>query len=280
MKKNNDNSRKSGDLFEYKFATYLLNKGLIFNDEYSKQKYINLKNKTSENDNINNINDALNKIFNIKHFKNYTIIKFTKDNDGQKGIVSDINIYDVHDNYIGFSCKVNNISIKHQRPSSLNKQIGMNEHTEILFKNEYKICNDKWYNKIKNQITFNKIDKNDKTIMYSEINNIVFKYLNKMTSDEIKFYYNFLINYDKIYVLKHNTIKKKLLLYDYVNKTQPTKILSIEIIKQYIYILFDNNIKIKLRIHNASSKITKSLSLKYDTRIYEGTLFTVSEFDC
>lgn len=279
-KENIGKSRKSGDLFEYKLAKYLTDKGLILDDEYTKNKYIKLKNNISKNDNINDVNNALDKICNILHFTNYKIIKFTKDNDGKNGTVSDIEIYNSDKNCIGFSCKVNNISIKHQRPSSLYIQSKMNSQNSNIFKQEYKICNDKWYNKLKNCITFNKIEDIDKMEMYKEINTVIFKYLKIMTYAEIKFYYNFLIHYEKVYVIKHDVIKKKLILYDYINKTQPSKILSIEIEKQYIYILFDNNIKIKLRLHNASKTITKSLSLKYDTTIIDGDLFTTSVFNC
>jgi hypothetical protein len=199
------NSRKSGDLFEYKFAKYLCAKGLIFNDDYSKNKFINLQNKITQNNNINinNIDIALNEIFKFKHLKNYKIIKFTKDTNGKKGNISDIEIYDDYNKCIGFSCKVNNISIKHQRPSSLYRQTGMNKEDCDIFKKEYKICNDKWFNIIKQYITFNKINYEEKIKMYKEFNNIIIQYLNKLSEIEIQKFYNFLINYEKVY-LKEN----------------------------------------------------------------------------
>lgn len=41
---------------------------------------------------------------------------------------------------------------------------------------------------------------------------------------------------------------------------------NISVIGNYLVIYFDTGIEISMRLHTASSKITKTLSLKYDTK--------------
>ena len=62
---------------------------------------------------------------------NYNKIKFTQDNDGKKGNVSDFELYNSNDSK-GFSLKKNNISIKHPRPSAFNKQCNFNKEKSIF----------------------------------------------------------------------------------------------------------------------------------------------------
>jgi hypothetical protein len=56
-------------------------------------------------------------------------------------------------------------------------------------------------------------------------------------------------------------------LCDYINIPHPTAMVITKLNNSYLRIEFDNNIVFSLRLHNASSKITKTLSLKYDTKI-------------
>ena len=298
-------SRKSGDCFEEQLISFLLINGMKYHDEYTKNKHDKLKNKGIKNDKIinkitiddksndkinDNINDkndnnnvkmnkCLSNIYNFMKFNKYITVKFTKDSDGKKGNTSDVELYDNNNNFIGISCKVNNISIKHQRPSSLYKQIGMDQQKIDEFKQEYKLCNDIWYTKFEKLLTFDKIDHEQKMSMYIDFNNIIKKYLNSCSDIQIQNYYNFLIHHNKIYILKHDIAKKKIVLYDYINTPSPTKISSITSENQNIKIMFNNNIKINMRLHNASKRITKSLSLKYDTTIIEGKLFTTHDFN-
>lgn len=274
-----NNSRISGDSFEHQITSFLLMKGLKYHDVYTKTKHDKLKNKINNNCvQTDTVNKCLSDVFNHMNLDQYKTIKFTKDNDGKKGITSDVELYN-DNNFIGISCKVNNISIKHQRPSSLYRQMDMNQQKTEEFKQEYKICNDKWFNKFQKLTTFDKIDATDKITMYSDFNNIIKNCLNMCTEEQTKKFYNFLIHYDKIYILHNDVKKKKITLYDYLNTPLPTKILDITNKNQNITILFNNNIKINMRLHNASKSITKSLSLKYDTTILEGELFTKHEFN-
>jgi len=263
------NNKLSGDIFEYTITNYLHNSGFIFFDKISKNKFNLLKNKIGNN--YKNYNNIFKKIFiKINPNNEFNRIKITDPCDGKKGNVSDIELYNDKNENIGLSCKVNNISIKHQRPSSLCNQCGLDNENIKKYKSEYKNYNDFWFKKINNKINFDNIDKNEKFKLYKSFNKLTQKYLNKLDSNQVTKYYNFLINYNHVYVLKHETKKKQIKLYDYLYKNSPTKINSIVIKENHIIIYFNNGINVDLRLHNASKKITKMLSLKYDTKILNG----------
>lgn len=262
------NSRKSGDNFEYHITKALIdyNSKLEWYDEKSKIKLNKLKEKIT-NDDINLTKNKLTKLFQYLQIDKYTKIKFTQDNDGKKNNVSDIELYDNDGNKIGFSLKKNNISIKHPRPSSFDKQCNLNEATSKEYKESYAKINNILYEINKKSGTFDKISKDDKNKLYLEINNNTKKYLEILSSDEVHAFWKFLINYEHVYILQYDTNKKQIILYNYIDIPDPKTIKSIKVEDNHIIICFDNDINIDLRLHNASKKITKTLSLKYDTKI-------------
>ena len=174
-------------------------------------------------------------------------------------------MYNEKEESIGISCKVNNISIKHQRISSLYNQCNFKEEKKEKFIEEYKKLNNNWYNKIKDKTNYCNINKEEKNVMFIDFNNLVKKYLKQIKN--IKCYYDFLISYEKIFVIKYDNKKQQITIINYLNINDAKKISKIEVDNNYINLEFDNKIKIKMRLHTASKSITKSLSLKYDTKI-------------
>ena len=272
------NSRLAGDTLEFTIALFLTNNKIKWHDEYTKNKFNKWKNNIDDKLS-NEINIILNNIFNnyfkLLTFKSY---KLMSDNHGTKGNNTDIIIYQ-NNNYINISCKTNNISIKHQRPSGFPKQAKLCIHKSEQYIIDYKKCNDKWYIKFKNLITFDNIIENDKMLMYQDFNNITCNYLYKCNEQEIINFYNFLISYDRSYIFNLNRKKRNIIIYDYSNVKMPTQISMITQYKQYIEILFDNKISLKMRLHNASKTITKKISVKYDTKLVNmNDLYTQTNF--
>ena len=258
--------RISGDSLEYNLAKVLINEfSYIFYDTKSGEKFNKLKAKII-NDDINLTSKTLSKLFQDLKLNKYNKIKFTQDNDGRIGNVSDFELYG-NNEHVGFSLKKNNMSIKHPRPSAFYNQCNLNKDTSIRYKEDYMKCNNLWYEKIKNMNTFDKINTIMKQQLYIDFNNNTKKYLDNLSLDEISTFWNFLIQYECVYILKYDTHKKQIILYNYLNIMEPTKINSIEVKDNHIIIIFNNSININMRLHNASKNITKSLSLKYDTKI-------------
>jgi hypothetical protein len=268
------NSRKSGDQFEINLAKILIDDfNYTFYDTKSEEKFNKLKEKIITHD-INLTKNKLLQLYQDLNLHNYNKLRFTTDNDGKKGNVSDFELF-TNDAFIGFSLKKNNISIKHPRPSALSKQCNLNKDNTIKYKEDYMKCNNNWYDKIKHLYTFDKINIMEKDKMYLDFNNNTKKYLENLSSEEIITFWNFLIQYDKIHILKYDTKKQQLVLYNYLYLSQPKTIKSINVKGKHIIIIFDNGINLDLRLHNASKNITKSLSLKYDTKILnDDKLFT------
>ncbi len=69
--------------------------------------------------------------------------------------------------------------------------------------------------------------------------------------------------------------KKKLILKKIINIINYNNI-TLDVITYNTILLKINDIEISMRIHNCSSKITKTLNLKYDVKIIdESKLFTI-----
>lgn len=270
-------SRISGNIFEYTIASFLMGKSVKCHNEYTVKK-MDIWKKTLGNELLKELNGCLTQIFDKKiPLINFESFSLMSDSHGGKGNNTDIAIYEKNNNVINISCKNNNISIKHQRPSGFPGQAKLEQSQE--YADQYKTCNDKWFNKLKELTTFDKIDESEKMTMYQDFNDITYNYLTKCNPEQIQNYYNFLISYDRSYIFKLNPKNKSLILYDYSIVNLPTKIIKITKYKQYLEIFFDNHIGLKMRLHNASKRITKSISLKYDTTLinindlYKETIF-------
>ena len=61
--------------------------------------------------------------------------------------------------------------------------------------------------------------------------------------------------------------KKELYFYDFYKNIKFPSSVDVNVKDNYLYLKFDNNFYFILRLHTASSKITKTLSLKYDTKL-------------
>jgi hypothetical protein len=173
--------------------------------------------------------------------KDYKKVKFTTDNEGKNNNVSDIELYKEKEKSIGISCKVNNISIKHQRISSLCNQCNIKEEKKQKFIVEHKKLNDNWFNKIKDKINYCNIDKEEKNTMFIEFNNLVKKYLKQIKN--VKYYYDFLISYNKIFVIKYDSKKKQVVVLNYLNVNEPKKTSKIEVNNNYINLEFDRGVR-------------------------------------
>lgn len=205
------------------------------------------------------------------------IYHLTKDNDGKKGITSDIKIYDSsNSNIISISCKRNNHSLKHQRPGALPKHLKLSDELSAKFKEEYKNITQQFYKECNNDnnkiYLFKDCTLENKNKLYKDVNELVATYLIKSSYEQKLSFIKYLLsmNDENLYILHYSDKSKKANLYKYNTSTMTSDINdSIEISrKEHNYIIIKwNNLIIQLRLHNASSRITKSISLKYDTTL-------------
>lgn len=254
-------SRKNGDFFEYEIAFYSRLCRYIPFDDYTISKYKKLLYKYDYISNfhcrIKSINNELKKIQNSNKIYYYRLVK---DTEGKSGQTDDIKYYSKEKQELfGLSLKRKNNSIKHNRPKSIIDRICSDKIIIDKYAKEYKLLNEKYYEKIKDKIYFRNLD--NKENLYKDFNNLICKYITTYNLEECL--YDFIFKKSK-YILKmldetHIILKEK--SFDKEDK------LIIKTLNYNTLLLKNNSLYAKLRIHTASSKITPTLSLKYDITI-------------
>lgn len=258
-------SRKNGDIMEHVFANYAKSSKFDPINEYTKTKTDTLYNKyhTDSKSLIKLINgkidNALKDIATDK-LKQYELMK---DTAGSRGDSSDIKFKSINDKLINISCKRNNTSIKHQRPNSVHNQLSLNDEASKSFKEKYSALNKKWYDKLKNNLHFDEMTSESKMNLYTEFNELTTSYIK---NTNIKKFIEFLTSKgENKYIAHWNDKSNKLRIY--TCKDIVAKLKDIVVDNNYITIKLYNDVNISMRLHTASKRITKTLSLKYDTQI-------------
>lgn len=191
------------------------------------------------------------------------------DDEGRKGDVSDISLSS-SEKTLNISIKNNHLAIKHQRPGPTFKHLGIKNNIDInLFKNEYKRINNSFFDK-SNQIV-------PDVKNYSQVESIKFDYLYEPICDLVSNLINKYPNQGRVYqnFLISVVDFKKIVLFDdrfeihsYDNIPPSNFMESYVKDKNYVYVDFKNDIILKMRLHTASSEITRTGSLKFDTQIH------------
>lgn len=179
---------------------------------------------------------------------------------------SDLYIYDQTDKPVALSLKNNNQKLRHQRPKALYKQLELNERATTLFQTDYNEINDRYYQmwSSKGHTLFSQLKMEEKQQMYDEVMDLTIKWLNKSPLF-LDRYVRFLLKSTDSNTLCWYPDKGKFALIDQV-KIKSTSFYEIKKQTTFIYISIDK-LEIKIRIHNASSRITRKMQIKYDTSI-------------
>jgi len=209
----------------------------------------------------------------VRHIlpNNPTHFYMTLDNDGSKGITSDVYVCN-ETSSIGISCKRNNLSIKHQRPRALIQHLMLDKETELLYKTEYdKLIGDFFNTANSSKHTlFNQVT-NLKNKLYSDINELACKYISA-ASDENKLHLiKFMLsaNEKNSFILHYNDKNKSFKVCKLAISIDTIKSFNVTCKKTNYLEIECNTIKFVLRIHNASSRIKKEVSVKYDTKLLD-----------
>ena len=242
-------SRKSGDQFEYRITKLIINQGVKFSDTKSKDKF----NKWEPQFKYVSYSIPID-------FKLYTTIRLCTDKEGCTGSNADMILINATDS-LAISLKNNNLSIKHPRPSSIYKQLV--KPLQVEYVDKYAALNAKYYKlAIDNGYTaFEQFSANEKIKMYREFIQLLYGMCRRSRKSCISLFKFCTGVHDKNQVVikqqkgKITCYKCKEIDYDGVVK-----------IKKISYNSFHINVSgvcIKFRIHTASKRVTKTLSLKY-----------------
>ena len=247
-------SRNNGDCFEYSLIQLLVRNNYKFYDVQSEKRHIVLSNKCKQSE----MNLTKLKIpFNLKDFNQ---IRIMCDNNGTTGNSNDFEIYNMENNKkCGISLKRNNMSIKAPRANSFGKCLP-NDYTI-----KYKQLNDEWYQKFRSDdlTKFNKCTRETIHNFYELFIDLIVQYI---TKDNIFNIIKFCTSLDYTDYIIHSS--KNGCFTIYINKFKPSTLDNFKVVKkQYnTFLLHFDKYCLSFRLHTASSKITPTLSLKYDVK--------------
>lgn len=269
------NSRSSGDIFEYHVVHSLELLGIKPFNETTKKRRQDLldaydkhnQESIAERIKINKLLDKFIVYCRTLHNRPFIHYRLNTDNMGKQGIVSDVVIVDDMKNDISLSCKKNNLSLKHQRPSNLDSHLQLDEALSTAYREKYKNVNDTLHKEIQAFKTFKDIPYDKKEKVYGCINKLVIETLQEASQTHVARLYEFIVSVEKKLVLLYDSSARQLKVYNYLLQDIPKSMEVTSKNNNYVCIKFDNGLLVQMRLHNASSRITKSLSIKYDTKI-------------
>nr|YP_009105328.1 putative type II restriction endonuclease [Pedinomonas tuberculata]AIT93956.1 putative type II restriction endonuclease [Pedinomonas tuberculata] len=194
--------------------------------------------------------------------------RICSDFEGRTGITSDIIVYNDLQESFGISCKRNNLSLKHPRPSAFYKHGLLEKKVFIKYYKEMIHCfYFSW--KKKGHICFSDLSNWEKNQFYRTINLFIINILKQSSSKNFKKFLIFLfaLNDPKV-ILYYNDQKKQYDFYFFdltifLNIKKPKFSLrnfnTIEItIDSYTFFM---------RLHTAKNRIQKNISIKYDVTL-------------
>lgn len=192
------------------------------------------------------------------------------DNQGDSrggGQTADIVLPSTTTSPIKLSIKNNNVFIKHQRPNKLHMQLGLDAEDAAAFQGQYKEINDRYYQKWHQQSgyrLFNQIPTEEKFALYQEINDLTISWMLK-DLDKLRRYVFFVLDVDPDkYILKWDPGRTDFSVISGI-KTSLDEPPSITTRDGSFIEIRTHDLLVKLRMHNARSRITPTLSLKYNT---------------
>lgn len=200
-----------------------------------------------------------------KFFKNIAFFEVVDDHLGRVGISSDVYLYLECGEKVGISLKRNNVSIKSQRPGGIGKQMNFTKEEKKLYKKEYhNLCLDIRQKHLIDKISYNELNFKNKNDMLFKVNSLYFTWIKSSSEENKRFFIKFLLG-DADYIIKLDKLDNVNM---YKTRIDQTSIISHLYVKNHLlFIKLNDGINLKLRLHTASLKISKTLSFKYDTTI-------------
>jgi hypothetical protein len=192
------------------------------------------------------------------------------DLSGTQGNVSDIHIKLDLAREINLSIKHRNIALKHQRPKTTPQHCGYSRNSQESqrFKTEYERIVEQFAQQISGSTKFNELPENIKSnYLYQPICQLITNFINSYCKSQTnaEHLFRFLTGTTDYYKIFFDGHKKIISIIEFAN-LPPVKSVLAKTEKQYIYLDFSNGWCISMRLHNASSRITKNPSLKFDTQ--------------
>jgi len=201
-----------------------------------------------------------------------TRVSRLSDISGIKGDVTDIIVFGKNNTSLNLSIKNNHRAVKHQRPGSLIQQLGFpkGSQKDLTYRRELSNIYQNFHLKIQKQTPVPKLFRDVEILkypfIYRPVCSLVSETINSF-SKELNIpnqYQSFLIGNTNFYKVIVNDGHVNILEFSEIIKS--THMIS-TCSENYVYVDFTNGIKVNMRLHTASSRITDNISLKFDSQL-------------
>lgn len=211
-----------------------------------------------------------------QHFPPPLRLRRLTDNEAIAGNPTDIEISAKGHTY-NISLKHNHYAVKHQRPASLYKQLGIDDAVaEQYYRSEIKHIEANFQQLVQALpspvATFNAVKTQSANIieqLYRDVCNLVAAHLNQY-AHQANTFFSFLVgntDFDKIIITQTQAT-----IIHFYDLSLPTHMQVTVQNNNYIHLLFNNQFMFRMRLHTASSRFSNgTLSLKFDTQLIEPT---------
>jgi len=200
------------------------------------------------------------------------MVECPSDNDAKKGDVTDIRL--IQDKqYFNLSIKSNHEAYKHQRPETVMNQLGYKKETsqDKTYRSALKTIKLDFLKEVVSRriSLFNQFSLEEKNkLLYAPVIRLIHSRYIEFGEKELaaKNLFRFLVGNNDF----HKIIRKeKSISITHISAdAREVKFFSSELDEKpnYLNLRFSNGLSLRLRLHTASSRITKSVSLKFDTQ--------------
>jgi len=168
---------------------------------------------------------------------------------------------------LNLSIKHNHTALRHQRPRKTPVHCGYAQNSNEMrtFSREYRAITSQFTQQVRGYKLFRDLPESwVYDFLYSPVCDLVCEFININSEECAMKLFQYLvgaINYYKVIIRTQN---EEIEIQEF-GKTEYPKKVKASVSRQYIYLDFSNDWKIRMRLHTASSRIESSPSLKFDT---------------
>ena len=187
------------------------------------------------------------------------------DSKGKESLTADVVISYEDGTCTSLSIKNNKFTSKHQRPMAFMDRCGIDSADIVKYREEVDRIRGEFFGRFGHLGKFCDVNKESIVELYTGVNCVVMDYVNRLDKEQVQNMFHFLNSVDKqLYIVKNT--KKEVSIYDCTNKILvPTRVVTSVNHLGYIVLEFNSKHRFSMRLHTASSRIERNLSLKYDT---------------
>lgn len=260
---------RAGELFEYELGKYLTRRGA---KERGSAKHQTYRAKFPRIRLAKAMVDQLDAVFPKRHVRSF---HYKKCCDGQRGEAADLVLdFDEPAKKVAISCKCNNVLLKHPRPRSLARRLNLAAPQQSEFVRAYDKVIEQHFRRWRKLDRFEQVPAAEKQRLYRRVLLLCQRTVRGASRAGVSRLYGFLTGGCDYVIVKRNrgTAPRVEVLKRFPPRVVRRRVHSVttSIRGNTLMMRFDNGIALGCRIHNASGRITRDLSMKLSVQMHRG----------